>query len=48
MRELVGAEAIGDGYGYIMVAEGIGSLLGPPVAGALFDASQSYKVRGLP
>lgn len=44
MKDMLGTDAIGDGYGYIMVAEGIGSLIGPPVAGALFDQSHSYEV----
>ncbi len=33
IADLVGIQALSDGYGYIMVADGIGSLLGPPIAG---------------
>lgn len=31
--EMVGIEALSDAFGYLMVAEGIGSLMGPPIAG---------------
>lgn len=33
ITKLMGFDALSDGYGYILVAEGIGSSLGPPIAG---------------
>ena len=29
-------------YGYLMFANGAGALMGPPIAGLLFDVTQSY------
>ncbi len=33
ITELVGLDSMSDGYGYILIAEGIGTLLGPPITG---------------
>ncbi|KAL3854964.1 hypothetical protein ACJMK2_014199 [Sinanodonta woodiana] len=35
--DLLGAEALGDGYGYLMLANGIGCSIAPPLAGWLLD-----------
>jgi len=42
ITDLLGLDALSDGYGYILVAEGIGSSLGPPIAGFLFDFNHTY------
>jgi hypothetical protein len=31
--DLLGIEALGDGFGYLMLANGIGIFTGPPLAG---------------
>ena len=33
MTDLLGEDKIGDGLGYLMIADGIGAFSGPPVAG---------------
>ncbi|XP_060568127.1 monocarboxylate transporter 14-like isoform X1 [Ruditapes philippinarum] len=35
--DLLGTEALGDGFGYLMFANGIGVFSGPPLAGLLID-----------
>ncbi|KAL3854962.1 hypothetical protein ACJMK2_014197 [Sinanodonta woodiana] len=37
--DIVGAEALGYGYGYLMLASGIGCSVGPPLAGWLLDVT---------
>ncbi|KAL3854958.1 hypothetical protein ACJMK2_014193 [Sinanodonta woodiana] len=37
--DIVGAEALGYGYGYLMLANGIGCSVGPPLSGWLLDVT---------
>lgn len=42
IAELGGLKAVADGYGYSMIAEGLGCLIGPPLAGLFQDFTDSY------
>ncbi|XP_033642410.1 monocarboxylate transporter 12-like [Asterias rubens] len=43
-RRLVGAENMGSAIGFYQVLGGVGDLLGPIFAGALYDATEDYQV----
>ena len=40
--ELFGVARLTSAYGYLMFANGAGALMGPPIAGLLFDFTKSY------
>ncbi|XP_070181608.1 monocarboxylate transporter 13-like [Littorina saxatilis] len=43
MTDLLGADRIGDGLGYLMIANGIGAFTGPPIAGIFKDTFGGYE-----
>ena len=44
MVDLLGVENLSLALGYVMIFRGIGILSGPPFAGAVYDANQSYDI----
>lgn len=40
--EFLGEENLAAGFGFLLVFEGIGSFLGPPLAGLLYNLTKSY------
>ncbi|KAL5019054.1 hypothetical protein ScPMuIL_004776 [Solemya velum] len=40
--DILGLDRLNDAYGYIMFLQGVANLIGPPVAGLLYDISGSY------
>ena len=44
MVDLLGVENLSLALGYVMIFRGIGILSGPPTAGAVYDANQSYDI----
>lgn len=42
MIEFLGKERLGIAYGFLLIFEGTGSLLGPPAAGYLFQMTRNY------
>jgi MFS family permease len=44
MVDLLGVENLSLALGYVMIFRGIGILSGPPTAGAVYDATNSYDI----
>ncbi|XP_061182534.1 monocarboxylate transporter 13-like [Saccostrea echinata] len=44
VSDIVGSQLIGDGMGYLMLASGIGTFIGPPLGGYLIEKTGSYEV----
>ena len=42
--ELLGVKNLALALGYITMFRGVGVLAGPPIAGAIYDATQSYDI----
>lgn len=42
--ELFGVERLTSAYGYLMFGNGAGAMMGPPIAGWIYDSTQSYEV----
>ena len=42
--DLLGLDSLTSAFGLLVLFRGISSMIGPPVAGSVFDATQSYDV----
>ncbi|CAG5115240.1 unnamed protein product [Candidula unifasciata] len=43
LTDLIGVESLGNGLGYLMLSNGLGTFIGPPVAGLIKEATGSFK-----